>query len=69
MQLVKQARIGDVLRLYNLLDGEVAKETKQAIFELLCFHNSEPDLIPEAFPEERSYLPDNEINRNIWKYV
>ncbi|XP_001605541.1 protein PTCD3 homolog, mitochondrial [Nasonia vitripennis] len=64
--LIKQARIADVLHVYQLLEGEVTKETKQAILEMLCFYNSNTELIPEELPEERSYQPEAEVFKNTW---
>lgn len=52
--------------MYQLLEGDVKKETKQAVLELLCFHNSNTEQIPETFTEERSYQPESEVAKNIW---
>lgn len=64
---IKQGHIANVLHVYKLLEEKVSKETKQAILELLCFYNSNTELIPKEFPEERSYQPEVEVFKNTWK--
>lgn len=66
IKLINQGRVADVLHVYQLLERNVKKETKQAILELLCFYNGNPEQVSEEFTEERSYQPESEISRNIW---
>ncbi|XP_014206559.1 protein PTCD3 homolog, mitochondrial [Copidosoma floridanum] len=67
--LVKMIKLGNVpntLHVYNLLNGNVSQETKQAILELLCFYNSSEEQKSSDFPEEASYQVDAPITKNTW---
>ena len=66
-KLIKQGRISEAHHVFKLLEDDISKDGKQAMLELLCFHNSDFEKAPEEFPEERSYINEVEISKNCWK--
>ncbi|XP_043266912.1 protein PTCD3 homolog, mitochondrial [Venturia canescens] len=66
LSAIKEVRIPDALTIYNLLEGEVSVESKQALLELLCFYNSEEQLADDL-SEERWYRKSVDRQRHIWK--
>ncbi|XP_076678408.1 small ribosomal subunit protein mS39 isoform X2 [Andrena cerasifolii] len=49
---IQRCNTSEAIEIYKLIEDDVSNETKQALLELLCFHNGEPNL-SKQFPHEQ----------------
>lgn len=64
---IQQGQLSDAMTIYRLLNKDsVSLETKQALFELLCFANGD-ELINNEFTEERWFTKSSPKNKPRWK--
>lgn len=64
MSVIKQGQVEDASRIYELLDGKISNDAKQALLELLCYSNSME--MENAFLIEEKWLA-NPNDRIMWK--
>lgn len=66
LKLINLNKMKEALEAYELLEGNISKDAKQNLLEMLCFYNSEAP-ISEKFIEERSFQRRMETTKNLWK--
>lgn len=66
MNVIKQGGVNDALTIYKLIEGDVSTECKQALFEILCYHNNEEQLADDLI-EERWFRVAATQQKVLWK--
>jgi len=67
---ISNAHVANSIIIYELLKGEISIPTKQALLELLCFHNesinAKNESINPELLETRWYQHSQKHNSNVW---
>ena len=76
LDAIQQLNTSEAIEIYKLIENDVSNETKQALLELLCFHNGEPNLSKQfpheqwfcRFKDKKMWLHNSEIDK-IYKFL
>ena len=62
---IQRCNTSEAIEIYKLIENDVSNETKQALLELLCFHNGEPNT-SKQFPHEQWFYRHKD--KKMWMH-